>query len=137
MANDIEARALAVFQRLPELVAEDKHLMRRGRYMTVDFMVEIGEVPFLLSISDGRLTEIERGPFLMQPWSFAIRGSVKAWSRFWEPTPKPGWNDLFAMMKRKEMRVEGDLSPFMAHLQYIKDLLAAPRCFLGRMDHGC
>ena len=127
MANDKEARALAVFQRLPELVAEDLDLLRRGRYMTVEFMVEIGEVPFFISISNGRLMELERGPLLMRSWAFAIRGSIEAWSRFWEPMPEPGWHDLFAMMKRKEMCVEGDLLPFMANLQYIKDLLAAPR----------
>jgi hypothetical protein len=41
--------------------------------------------------------------------------------------PEAGWHDIFALMKRKEARVEGDLRPFMANLQYIKDLLSAPR----------
>ena len=127
MTNDREARLVAAFQQLPELVADDQNLLRRGMYLTVDFMVEIGTVPFYLSIADGRLVALERGPALMRPWTFAFRASVEAWSRFWQPVPEAGWHDIFALMKRKQARVEGDLRPFMANLQYIKDLLAAPR----------
>ena len=127
MANDNEDRVLAAFQRLPELVADDQNLLRRGRYMTVEFMVEIGKIPFFLSISNGRLVELDRGPSLMRSWAFAIRGSIEAWSRFWQPVPEPGWHDLFALMKRNEAFVEGDLQAFMANLQYLKDFLAAPR----------
>ena len=36
-------------------------------------------------------------------------------------------HDLLAMTKRKAARVEGNLLPFMQHLQYVKDVLAAPR----------
>jgi hypothetical protein len=41
--------------------------------------------------------------------------------------PEAGWHDIFALMKRKQARVEGDLRPFMANLQYIKDRPPAPR----------
>lgn len=127
MTKDSDSPAVAAFQRLPELVAHDHALLRRGAYMTVEFMVEIGPVPFYLSIVEGRLVSLERGPKLMRPWSFAIRGTIEAWTRFWQPVPEAGWHDLFALTKRQEARVEGDLRPFMTHLQYIKDLLAAPR----------
>ncbi|MFH1081891.1 MAG: hypothetical protein V1751_00680, partial [Pseudomonadota bacterium] len=105
----------------------DQDLLRRGASMTVEFMVEIGAVPFYLSIVEGRLVSLERGPALMRSWRFAIRGTVEAWTRFWQPVPEPGWHDIFALTKRQEARVEGDLRPFMTHLQYIKDLLAVPR----------
>ena len=127
MSSDRSSRAEAAFLKLPEIVADDRNLLRRGAYLTVDFMVEIGAVPFYLSIVDGRLVTLERGPKLMRPWTFAVRASVEAWSRFWQPMPEAGWHDIFAMMKRREASVEGDLRPFMANLQYIKDLLAAPR----------
>ncbi len=127
MTNDRDSRVVAAFQQLPELVAHDQNLLRRGTYLTVDFMVEIGTVPFYLSIAGGRLVSLERGPQLMRPWIFAFRATAEAWSRFWQPVPEAGWHDIFALMKRKQARVEGDLRPFMANLQYIKDLLAAPR----------
>jgi hypothetical protein len=41
--------------------------------------------------------------------------------------PKPGFHDLLALTKRGEAVLEGDLHPFIAHLQYFKDVLALPR----------
>ena len=61
-------------------------------------------------------------PSPVEPEFFSDEGES-----FWQPVPDAGWHDIFALMKRKEARVEGDLRPFMANLQYIKDLLAAPR----------
>ena len=41
--------------------------------------------------------------------------------------PKAGFHDLLALTKRGEAVVEGELHPFMTHLQYFKDVLALPR----------
>ena len=55
-------------------------------------------------------------------------GLGRDWSkRPWRPEPRPGWHDLLALTKRKQAVLEGDLHPFMAHLQYFKDVLALPR----------
>ena len=118
---------VSAFERLPELVDKDPNLLRRGRYLTIEFMVEIGSVPFYLSIANGRLVAFERGPKIMRPWAFAVRGGEEAWNHFWQPMPEPGYHDIFALIKRQGARVEGDIRAFMAHLQYFKDLLAAPR----------
>lgn len=127
MSSYSDARTAEVFERLPELLEGDGDLLRRGRYLTVECMVEIGPVPFYLSIARGRLEDLVRGPKLMQPWTFAVRGSTEAWSRFWQRVPEPGWHDLFALTKRRVASIEGDIRPLMANLQYFKDLIAAPR----------
>lgn len=127
MNSHEEAKEVVAFERLPELVENDADLWRIGRYMTVDFMVEIGSVPFYLSVERGRLVALEKGPLLMRPWTFAVRGTAEAWNRFWQPIPEPGWHDIFALAKRGVASIEGDLYPFMANLQYIKNLLDAPR----------
>jgi hypothetical protein len=116
-----------VFDRLPEWVNADAALVRRGRYLSATFLVETGDVAWLVTVHEGRVTRVERGPFLMREWAFAIRGSADAWRRFWEPVPAPGFHDLFALTKGGHARVEGDLQPFMANLRYVKDLLALPR----------
>ena len=54
-----------------------------------------------------------------------------AWLEFLAPVPKPGWHDIMALSKRGVARIEGNLQPFMANLQYIKDVLAAPRADAG------
>lgn len=120
-----------MIERLPELVNADAAIVRRGQFLTTEFLVEVGDTPYLVVVVAGRIERVERGPFLLRPWSFAVRASADAWRRFWEPVPEPGYHDLFAMTKRGAARIEGDLRPLMAHLRYVKDVLAAPRR-LGR-----
>ena len=117
----------AVLDQLAELVNADAGLVRRGRYLSTTFLVETGATTWLVSVHEGRVTRVERGPFLMRAWSFAVRASEEAWRRFWEPVPAAGWHDLFAMTKGGQATVEGDLRPLMANLRYVKDVLAKPR----------
>lgn len=116
-----------MLEALPELVNGNPALVRRGRYCTTTFLVEIGETAWLVTIREGRLERLERGPFLLRSWSFAVRAPAEAWRRFWEPVPPPGYHDLFAMAKVGQARIEGDLLPLMQHLRFIKEVLAAPR----------
>ena len=116
-----------VFERLPDWVNADAALVRRGRYLSTTFLIEVGEVAWLVTVHEGRVTRVERGPFLMREWAFAIRAPAEAWRRFWEPVPAPGFHDLFALTKGGHARVEGDLQPLMANLRYVKDLLTLPR----------
>src|SRR5437016_12443750 len=117
----------SVFERLPELVNDDADLVRRGRFLTVTFLVTSGATQYLVRVVEGRIAAVERGPFLMRDWRFAIRASEDAWRRFWEPVPAAGYHDLFALTKSGQARVEGDLRPLMANLRYVKDVLAKPR----------
>jgi hypothetical protein len=115
------------FARLPQLLAADSDLLRRGRWLTVDCRVDIGHEPFFLSIRDGALAAFERGAKLMHSTAFAFRASDEAWSGYWTPVPEPGWHDLLALTKRGVASIDGDLRPFLQNLQYFKDLLALPR----------
>jgi hypothetical protein len=115
------------FERLPELVNGDAWLVRRGRFLSVECLVELGELSYYVMIEQGRIATMERGPKLMRPWRFAPRAGAAAWHRFWEPMPAPGDHDLLALAKRGELTIEGDLYPFMANLFYFKDVFAAPR----------
>ena len=119
------------FARLPELLAADDDLRRRGRFACVDCRIDIGDEPFFLSIVDGALTAFERGPRLMRGSAFTVRASADAWTRYWEPVPAPGWHDLFALSKRGAASMEGDFRPLLQHLQFFKDLLALPRRHAG------
>ena len=117
----------AVLERLADLVNADASLVRRGRYLSTRFLVETGAVAWLVTVHEGRVTALERGPFLLREWTFAVRASEDAWRRFWEPVPAAGYHDLFALTKSGQARVEGDLRPLMANLRYVKDVLAKPR----------
>ena len=117
----------AQFERLPALVNADMGLVRRGRYLSCDFVVSSGEVPVAVTVREGAIIGAVRGPGLMRSWRFAIRAGAEAWWRFWQPVPEPGYHDLLAMTRFGSARIEGDLVPVMANLRYLKEVLEAPR----------
>ena len=116
-----------MFERLPELVNANAALVHRGRFLTVDMLLQDGGTPYHVRIRDGRIESVDRGPLLMRPWRFAIRAESAAWRSFWEAMPKPGYHDIFAMCKLGEARIEGEIHALMANLRYFKELLAHGR----------
>jgi pimeloyl-ACP methyl ester carboxylesterase len=124
MSADNVARELG---RLPELVNANAPLVRRGRTFSGEFLVQADEVPVHVKVAEGRIISVETGPFRMRAWRFAIKAEASAWARHWEAVPVPGYHDVIAMTRLGVARLEGDLHPLMAHLRYIKEVLAAPR----------
>jgi pimeloyl-ACP methyl ester carboxylesterase len=116
-----------MIERIPELVNSDANLVRRGRFLSTTFMLEIGDKGYLIKIIEGRIVGITPGPFVTPNYSFALRAPRDEWEMFWKKMPAPGHNDIFALFKRGKLTIEGDLHPFMANLLYIKDVLAAFR----------
>ena len=102
-------------------------LVHRGRFLDVSFLLEVGDATYLVRIHHGRVEAVEKGPFVMPRWIFALRASEKAWATFWQPLPPPGFHDLIAMLKTGALKLEGDQHPFFANLLYFKELLALPR----------
>jgi hypothetical protein len=116
-----------VIDRLPGLVNADPVLVRRGRHFEGTVLIEVGAVPWLVSVRAGRIDAVEKGPHVMRPWRFAVRAAEATWRRFWAPVPAPGDHDIFALLRKGEMRFEGDIRALMAHLLYFKLVLASPR----------
>jgi len=116
-----------MIERIPDLVNADEDLVRRGRFLSTTFLIEIGDQGYLVKIIEGRVVSITPGPFVTPNYSFALRAPRDEWELFWTKVPPPGHHDIFALFKRGKLTIEGDLHPLMANLLYIKDVLAAPR----------
>jgi len=116
-----------MFEQLAARVNADADLIRRGRLVNTTILIAVDETDFLMRIQDGRIVEIKRGPFITPDYSFALRARGSVWEKFWQPLPPIGFNDIFALIKSKSMRVEGDLHPLMANLLYFKEVIAMPR----------
>ncbi|HEU0062987.1 MAG TPA: hypothetical protein VFR19_24125 [Hyphomicrobiaceae bacterium] len=116
-----------IAQLLPQLANADGALVRRGRFLEVTFLLEIGANAYLIRIHRGRIEAMAPGPHIQPRWTFALRAAAPAWAKFWQAVPPPGAHDLMAMLKSGDLRLEGDLQPFMANLRYFKELLALPR----------
>ena len=115
------------FSDIPALLEAAPALQTRGRFLDCDCRLGPMERPFFVSIRAGRIVEFTSQPSLMRSWRFSYRATHLAWREYWKPMPKPYFHDLLALTKRGEAVLEGDLHPFMTHLQYFKDLLALPR----------
>lgn len=124
LAERLRAAMRLAFERGPQL-------QRRARHLDARCLIEIGAARLMLEIRAGYPGIVERIVPLCS-WDFAIRANAQAWEALWQPVPEPGMHDLFALCKRGAMRIEGDLRPFMAHLQYFKDLVTLPREGGGR-----
>ena len=116
-----------MIETLQARVNGDAGLVRRGRYLTTSFLLEIGQSAFLISIYQGRIVSVTQGPFVMPSSAFALRASEEEWKKFWSHRPPPGSNDVMALIKRRALRAEGNLQIFMSHLRYFKEVLAKLR----------
>ena len=116
-----------MIEALKARVNGDEALVRRGRFLTTTFLLEVGPTAWLISIFEGRIVSVTQGPFVMPSWSFALRASQEEWQKFWSADPRPGSNDLMALVKRRVLKAEGNLQVFMANLRYFKEALAKLR----------
>ena len=112
-------------------VNADAALVRRGRFVEVTFLLQAGETDWLVTIDQGRVAALAKGPFVMPRWSFALRATPEDWDRFWAAEPQPGFHDLFALIRHGRLIAEGDLHPFMANLFYFKGVLGSLRGRVG------
>jgi hypothetical protein len=114
-------------ERLPDLVNTNSKLVHRGRRLTATMLLDLGEATYLVHIAEGHITSVEPTPTVMPVWTFALRASRAEWEKFCAAHPLPGSHDIMALMRRRVMSAEGNLHPFITHLQYIKDVLATLR----------
>jgi len=126
-SNASDAAVLGAFAGIPALLDQVPALILRGRTLDCECLLGPMDQPFHALIRRGRIIDLTPAPVLMRSWRFSYRASPAAWAEYWKPVPRPGWHDLLALTKREEAVLEGDLHPFMAHLQYFKDVLALPR----------
>jgi hypothetical protein len=120
-----------MLEALKERVNEDAGLVRRGRYLSTTFLLQSGDTSWLVSIFEGRVVSVTRGPFVMPSSTFALRAAEAEWTKFFLAKPPPGSNDVMALIRRKVLKAEGDLQVFMAHLRYFKEALAKLRPVAG------
>src|SRR3982074_38585 len=125
--NATDTAVIRAFAGIPALLEQAPALILCGRTLDCECLLGPIDHPFHVSIRGGRIIDLTPAPVLMRTWRFSYRAWPAAGAEYWQPVPRPGWHDLLALTKREEATLEGDLHPFMTHLQYFKDVLALPR----------
>ncbi|HET8577964.1 MAG TPA: hypothetical protein VFO18_12765 [Methylomirabilota bacterium] len=116
-----------MIERITESVNADAALIRRGRYVSLSFLLGVGEHDYLVTIERGRIVSVEPRRLATMTGRFTIRASEATWTEFWKPVPRRDHHDLWAMLAAGLAKIDGDLLPLIQNLQYFKDALAAPR----------
>ena len=75
------------------------HLARLGALFSETVLIEIDGEEFYLHFEKGRILAVEAGPSRKTPWRFGFRTDAAALAAFWEPVPKPGFHDIFGLVK--------------------------------------
>ncbi len=103
------------------------HLLRLGRLFSETILIEVDGAEYYLTFRDGHLETIAAGPSRKTPWRFAFRTDADALARFWQPTPEPGFHDLFGLVKIGRGRMDGDILCLLKNLRFFKEFMALAR----------
>ena len=116
-----------MLESIQDRVNDDAALVRRGRWVSLDFLVGIGDADYIVSIDAGRVLSVEHRRLATQSGVFTIRAARETWEEHWRPMPRRDYHDLWSMLPKGLAQIDGDLLPLMQNLQYFKDVLASPR----------
>lgn len=106
---------------------DSPHLLRLGRLFSETVLLEVDGAEYYLTFRDGRLILIAEGPSRKTPWRFALRTDADALAQFWQPRPRPGFHDLFGLVKIGRGRIDGDILALVRNLRFFKEFMALAR----------
>ncbi|MCC2595843.1 hypothetical protein LKR43_05765 [Pusillimonas sp. MFBS29] len=114
-------------EQLPERFNKRVRLVEYARRLNTRFLLIAGTASFRIEITNGKVSAVQPGPFIMGEWDFLMQADEDTWQKFWRPMPPPGFHDLLALSKAKRLSIQGNIYPFMSNLLYFKELLSAAR----------
>ncbi|GAA4708006.1 hypothetical protein [Brevibacillus fulvus] len=114
-------------ERFRQVVNEDRELAWIGRWMTCDFVWQIGQSAHLFHVEAGKVLSIA-SPTWNDSWDFAIEGTEGAWEKFARPYPPPMYYDLLGMVTRlPECRLTGNRLKAMQNIRSLTRMMSLAR----------
>ena len=97
---------------------EDEELQAHGKYNSCNYLLDMEEHQFLVSMHAGKVEEIliDPGP-LDARFQFIIRASAETWRNFAKEIPPPMYHGIWAASFRGDMSIEGDQLVMMQNLR--------------------
>lgn len=117
----------ATLAQMQQRLHDTPHLLRLGRLFSDTVLLEVDSSEFYLTFRDGRLETIVEGPSRKTPWRFAFRTDADALAQFWQPIPKPGFHDIFGLVKIGRGRIDGDILALVKNLRFFKEFMGLAR----------
>ena len=109
------------------IVNSNQKLVDNGKWLNISFTFGYGNSDYLFEINNGRILSISRRDLQTKSGIFKIHANPKSWEKHWLTIPPRDYHDIFAMLAKKIVTIDGNLIPLMQNLQYFKDIIASNR----------
>ena len=116
-----------LIKNLKKSVNNNSALISKGKWVNLKFTLGVSDKDFIFEISFGKIVSIEKRTVDTKTGLFKIAASLDSWQKHWLNIPPRDYHDLFAMLSKKIVKIEGNILPLMQNLQYFKDLIASNR----------
>ena len=116
-----------IINELKELVNRNAALTRRGKWVNLSFIFGIGNDDYLINVAKGKIEEVRKRTLPTECGEFSIRATKNAWQEHWQHMPKRDYHDIWSMLPKKLITLDGNLIPLIQNLQFFKDLIASLR----------
>ena len=104
------------------IVNSNQKLVDNGKWLNISFTFGYGNDDYLFEINNGRILSINRRDLQTKSGIFKIHADIKSWQKHWLTIPPRDYHDIFAMLAKKIVTIDGNLIPLMQNLQYFKDI---------------
>ena len=95
---------------------------RRAKFLDLVFAVDVDAARTLVHVANGRVRLAAEGT----P-AFTLSAAASAWAEFASVAPRPGFQDISAMIETANAEIAGDLFAFLRNLFLVKEVLGMAR----------
>ena len=118
---------MLIVEKWKRVINSNRRLVENGRWINMTFTFGIEDKDYLFHIINGKVQSIDERKILTKSGTFKIHGEKKVWEKHWLELPPRNYHDIFSMLAKNLVSIDGDLTPFIQNLQYFKDLIASYR----------
>jgi hypothetical protein len=113
--------------RFREVINNDQELSWIAKFMTCNFVWQIGTKSYLFRVQNGKIQSIVT-PTWNDSWDFTLEGSEEAWAKFARKVPPPLYHDLLGMVTRlPECRLIGNRLIAMQNIRSLTRMMSLAR----------
>ena len=118
---------MKLIKNIKKLVNNNTQIICKGRWVNLKFILGVDSEDFIFEINCGKIISIEKRTVDTKTGLFKISASLTSWKKHWLYMPPRDYHDLFAMLSKKIIKIDGNILPLMQNLQFFKDLIASNR----------
>ena len=118
---------MKLIKNIKKLVNNNTQIISKGRWVNLKFILGVDAEDFIFEINCGKIVSIKKRTVDTKTGLFKISASLTSWKKHWLHMPPRDYHDLFAMLSKKIVKIDGNILPLMQNLQFFKDLIASNR----------